>query len=261
MASKKAATKAATPAVQPAEAPKAPSGMDFLKAAIADKPVPGVVPQGLGPVSDPAIAGAVRKGKSSVVKLGLDPSIQEDAREAASLTSDIKKLTALFAVRQTKMRDYGAEKRKAYNKVFRTDVTTVDVPYTVEVPNDQDSATPGRETRFVQVVCQNRYSVSSESVLAAQDVVLGTWFDRLFLTERTKVLKPDAETLIRKILADNGIPEESMQKAMDLLFEEKTEVKTVEAYEALEQEAPEEIRAFLSQSVTRVAPSLKFPSE
>lgn len=257
MASKKA-TKA-TPAVttQP-EAPKAPSGMDFLKAAIADKPTPGVVPQGLGTISDPAIAGAVRKGKSSVVKLGLDPSILEDAREAASLTGEIKKLTALFSVRQAKMRDYGASKRKAYNRVYRTDITTVDVPYTVEVQDDQNSDTPGRETRFVQVVCANKYSVSDDPILAAKDTVLAGWFEKLFNTERTKVLKPDAETLIRKILSDNGIPEESMQKAMDLLFEEKTKVSTVEAFEALEQEAPEEVRTFLSQSVTRQQPSLKF---
>ena len=261
MASKKA-TKA-TPAVtvQP-EAPKGPSAMDMLKAAIADKPTPGVVPQGLGSsISDPAIAGATRKGKSSVVKLGVDPSILEDAREAASLTSEIKKLTALFSVRQAKMRDYGASKRKAYNKVYRTDITTVDVPYTVEVPNDQNSDTPGHETRFVQVVCANKYSVSDDPVLAAKDTVLAGWFEKLFSTEKTKVLKPDAETLIRKILSDNGIPEESMQKAMDLLFEEKTKVSTVEAFEAIEQEAPEEVRTFLAQSVTRQQPSLKFPQE
>lgn len=255
MVSKKA--KKAISAAQP-EAPKSPSGIDFLKAAIADKSAPGVVPQGLGPISDPAIAGAVRKGKSSVVKLGLDPSILEDAREAASLTGEIKKLTALFAVRQTKMRDYGSEKRKAYNKVYRTDITTVDVPYTVEVANDQNSDTPGRETRFIQVVCANKYSISEEPVLAAKDTVLAGWFEKLFNMEKTKVLKPDAEGLIRKILSDNGIPEENLEKAMDLLFEEKTKVSTVEAYEAVEQEAPAEIRTFLAQSVTRYQPQLKF---
>lgn len=259
MASKKA-TKA-TPATQP-EAPKAPSAMDALKAALTDKPATSV-PQGglLSSVSDPAIAGATRKGKSGVVKLGLDPKILENASEAASLAGEIKKLTALFSVRQSAMRDYGADKRKAYNKIFRTDATTVDVPYTVEVPKDENSDTPGRETRYVQVVCQNRYSVSKDPILAGKDTVLGPWFDKLFLTDKTKTLRPNAEELFRNILTENGILGENLEKAMQLLFEEKTEVKTVEAFEALEQEAPEAVRTFLSQSVTRVQPSLKFPAE
>lgn len=256
MASKKAAKQTTA-----TETPKPPTGIDFLKAAIADKPEQSV-PQGMGlSISDPAISGATRKGKSSVVRLGADPAVLEDAREAASLTREIKRLGALFSVRQTKLRDYGADKRKVYNKVYKTDITTVDVPYTVEVAADDDSPTPGRETRYVQVVCSNKYSVSAEPVLAAKDEALKGWFDKLFNTEEEKVLKPDAEVLIRKILADNGLPEESMQKAMDLLFEKKVKVSTVESYEALEQEAPETVRAFLAQSVTRQQPSLKFPGE
>jgi hypothetical protein len=257
MASKKA-TK--TPAAVQPEAPKAPSAMDMLKAALADRPTATSVPQGglLASVSDPAIAGATRKGKSGVVKLGMDPKVQEDASEAARIAGEIKALNALFSVRQSAMRDYGAEKRKAYNKIFRTDATTVDVPYTVEVAVDPNSDTPGRETRYVQVVCQNRYSVSAEPVLAGKETVLGGWFDKLFLTNKTKTLRPNAEELFRNILTDNGILGENLDKAMELLFEEKTEVKTVEAFETLEQEAPEAVRTFLSQSVTRVQPSLKF---
>jgi len=262
MASKKAtAVKTARAQAQAEEPAKGPSAIDLLKAAIADKPEQSV-PQGLGlSISDPAIAGATRKGKSGVVKLGADPAILEDAREAASLTAEIKRLTVMFSVRQTKVREYGTEKRKAYNKFYKTDVTTVDVPYVVEVPSDGDSATPGRETRFIQVVCSNKYSVAAEPVLAAKDEALKGWFDKLFNVETQKVLRPDAEVIIRKILADNGIPEESMQKALDLLFEEKKKVSTVEAYEAIEEGAPEEVRAFLAQSVTRQQPSLKFPDE
>ncbi len=247
--------------VVPAVEVKATPAMDALKAAISDKPSASSVPGSFVTTSDPAISGAVRKGKSGVVKLGADPKVLKDAAEAAGYFSEISKLSALFAVKQATLRDYGAEKRKAFNKLFKTDATTVEVPYTVGVPVDQNSQTPGRETRYVQICCTNRYSVAKEPILAGRTTVLGEWFGKLFNLEKTKTLRPNAEELFRNILTENGILGENLDKAMELLFEETETVKTVDAYEALEQEAPKEVRAFLAQSVARQNPSIKFPQE
>jgi len=266
MTTKSASSKKKTSAPAKQEAPPAqPSGLDMLRAAITT-PDPSAAPTSVPTnsalasyMADPAIAGATRKGKSGVVKLGFDPKIAKEAREAAQIAGQIKTLSALFKVSQASMREYGADKRRVYNKAYRTDVTTVDVPYTVEVPQDANSDTPGHETRYVQVVCQNKYSVQGEAVLSAKEE-LGGWFDKLFTVTETKSLRPNAEELFRKILIDQGIKDDNLEKAMDLLFETKKKVDTVEAYESLEQEAPQVVRTMVSQNVTRVEPSLKFPS-
>lgn len=243
-------------------APAKPSALAALKAAIApaaagSASVNTALASGL---TDPAIAGASRKGKSGAVQLGADAKILADASEAAKIMGEIKTLEALFATKQSILRDYGLEKRNAYNKVFRTDVTTVNVPYTVNVPSESESDTPGRETRYIQITCSNRYSVAGEPILKAKED-LGEWFGKLFNLEEAKVLRPNAEELFRGILEEQGIVGDALAKAMDALFETKQKVSTVEAYESLEQVAPEEIRSLLSQVVSRSAPSLKFPSE
>lgn len=256
---KKKSPPTTTPAV---ETQSKPSALAALKLLTADKPTGSVDvnPAFSGGISDPAIAGATRKGKSGAVQLGFDPKIQEAAKEAARITGEIKTLQAIFATKQTELRDYGAEKRTDYNRIFRADITTVNVPYVVNVPSDSDSDTPGRETRCVQVICSNKYSVAADSILKG-DEVLGEWKGKLFNIEETKVLKPDAEALFRGILQEQGIVDEALEKAMSILFEKKETVSTVEAYEALEQTAPQPIRDFLAQSVTRNKPGLKFPNE
>jgi len=259
MATKK--TKTAT-----AETPAPAFGaLAALKAAITDGP--SVVPTNsalTAEMRDPAIAGAVRKGKgkgSSVVTLGADPEILADAAEAADIRKQMDKLSTLFETKQSRLRDYGAEKRKVYNKLFHTDITTVEVPYTVEVPVNDESETPGRETRVVQVICSNKYSVAAEPVIKG-DEALGEWKEKLFTFEKTKVLRPNAEAIFRGILEEQcGLKDEALEKAMALLIEEQTKVSTVEAYESLEQTAPDQVRAFLSQTVTRQKPGLKFPNE
>ena len=254
-------TKKKTAAAEPTvTAPAKPSALAALKAAISDKPSGSIVSTiGLG-LSDPAIAGATRKGKSGAVLLGADPKILEDAAEAAKIVGEIKTHEALFKTKQSVLRDYGAEKRAAYNRAFRTDVTTVNVPYIVNVPSDSESATPGRETRHIQITCQNKYSVSQEPILKG-DEILGEYKAKLFNIDEEKVLKPASEDLFRGILEELGITGEKLEKSMEALFETKKKVTTVENYESLEKEAPEAIRAFLSQSVTRQQPSLRFLNE
>lgn len=259
MASKK---QSKTETKAPVAAPAGLSAIAALKAAVSEP----VVAAGAGSLaiaaemSDPAIAGASRKNKSSVVTLGADPKILSVASEAAEIKVQMAKLSALFQSKESALRDYGKDKRKAYNRLFRTDITTVSVPYSVEVPRSDDSPTPGRETRYVQVICSNKYSVAAEPVIKG-DEALGEWKAKLFNFETTKVLKPNAEEIIRNVLSESGIQGEALEKAMNLLLEEKTKVSTVEDYERLEQEAPETVRAFLAQTVTRQHPGLKFPNE
>ncbi len=260
MASKKQSKVTETTA--PAAAPSGLSAIAALKAAVSE-PVVSATAGSMAiaaEMSDPAIAGASRKNKSSVVTLGADPKILSVAAEAAEIRVQMAKLTTLFQSKESQLRDYGKEKRKAYNKLFRTDITTVSVPYSVEVPRTDDSATPGRETRYVQVICSNKYSVAAEPIIKG-DEALGEWKGKLFNFETTKVLKPNAEEIIRNVLSESGIQGEALDKAMNLLLEEKTKVSTVEDYERLEQDAPEPVRAFLAQTVTRQQPGLKFPNE
>ncbi len=245
--------------VQPTHAPG--SAIAALMSAISPKTTDSVVgAEYERKMRDPAIVGAVRKGKSSsVVTLGSDPSVSKDAKAIADIKSRMDDLAADFKVKQEVLRTYGSQKRELYNDVFRTDITTVNIPYSVEVPPADDSSTPGYETKFVQVTCANKYTVAKDPILEGRETVLGKWFDTLFVKDTKKVLRQNAEDLFRQILIDQGLVDDVLEKAMSALFEEEVSVATVEAYESLEKTAPDHVRQFLSQSVTRNQPSIKFP--
>jgi hypothetical protein len=238
------------------EAARKPSALETLKALSQKKPAAAGSPLA-AQTNDPAIAGAKRD--KNTVKLGFDPGIAEDALNAATLREALERAKADFEVCQARMRDYGRDKRKLYNDTFKADVTTVCVPYSVEVPGGGDGATPGRETRFVQVICTNKYSVAQETVINNKEN-LGDQYDRLFTEEVTKTLKPNAEALIRDLLGELGMHGDQLQSAMDTLFDEKVKVSARESYEQDVQRAPEDVRTLLEQAVTRVQPGLKFPN-
>jgi len=207
--------------------------------------------------NDPAIAGAQRN--KNTVTLGVDPAIEDAARECAELKSALDRAEAQFKVRQAELREYGASKRGKYNDTFKCNVTTVAVPFTVEVPSDEESATPGREKRVVQVICSNKYSVAADTVLGLEQD-LGDLFPKLFTKAEEKVLKPNAEDLIRNLLTELGISGDELETSMDALFETKTKVATTEGYEQEIKSAPEDVQSVLAQAVKRAAPGLKFPN-
>ena len=194
--------------------------------------------------TDPAIAGAKRD--KAVVKLGVDPEITEKAAEAASLKDLIDQHTHTFSLYQDSLREYGKDKRDIYNDTFKSDVATVAIPY-------EGSG----ETRYVQVVCSNRYSVQKSIILNNQQE-LGGWFSKLFNVETTKRLKPDNEALIRNLLGELGLVGEQLEVAMDSLFETEQKVSTVSDYEAVSKAVPESVKTILDQAVSRAAPGLKF---
>lgn len=237
---------------------KKPSALDALKALAAKKPAPTGASDAAVQIADPAIAGARRSKSKSTVLLGFDPSVAEDAATCAQLKRALADAEASFKVFQAKIRDYGKEKREAYNSAFKAGVTTVCVPYLSEVPHDPNSDTPGRETHHIQVICSNKYSVAQETVLANRET-LGEHYDRLFVEEETKKLRANAEELIRDLLAENGIQGEALETVMSTLVEKTTKVSTTEAYEQEVRKVPESLRAVLDQAVTRVEPGLKFP--
>jgi hypothetical protein len=127
----------------------------------------------------------------------------------------------------------------------------------VEVPECADSSTPGREQRVIQVVCTNKYSTSPEVLKFKED--LGATFNLLFIEERTQILKPNAEDLIRNLLTELGIQGEELETSMGALFEERVSVSTAAGYEQEEKKLPDETRSVLSQLVKRTNPSLRFP--
>lgn len=204
---------------------------------------------------DPAIAGAKRN--KNTVTLGLDPEFEATAKKCAKLNAALKTAQSLFEEVQGEVRDYGKNKRDVYNETFRCKVTTVNVPFTVDVPEDSESKTPGIETKFVQVICSNKYSVSIDTVLAMEED-LGELFPILFKKEEEKILKKNAEGLFRKILEDLGLPEDKVEASMGLLFEERVKVSTTEDYEDEHKKLDDNIRNILDQSVTRQKPGLKF---
>jgi hypothetical protein len=233
-----------------------PSALDAFRALGKKPTTPAgqILPPGL---TDPAIIGAKRD--KNTVKLGLDPVVTERAKYAADLAQILAEAEADFTMLQAEMRDYGRDKRTLYNDYFKAGVTTVCIPYTVEVPADAESATPGRETRYIQVVCTNRYSISQEMILNNQDK-FGDTFARLFEVNTTKTLKPNAEDLIRNLLTEAGMTPDEVNVAMESLLDTKTSIKTTAGYE-MESKAVTDtgLRAILEQAVTRVQPALKFP--
>ena len=214
-----------------------PSALDALKALSQKKPAPSAAIS--VQINDPAIAGATRgKGSSSVVTLGLDPAFALERAEQE------------FKVLQSEMRDYGASKRGLYNDTFKSNVTTVKVPYEVETPG-------GKELQYVSVICSNKYSVQKDIVLGNKEA-LGEAYPRLFVEETTKALKPNAEELIRGILKEVGLGPEEVETSMENLFETTTKVATTENYETEAKKLPDDLKTILGQAVTRAAPGLKF---
>lgn len=219
------------------------SALEALRALFGKK-APVEVP---APVSaqDPAIVGASRAG--NVVKLGVDPSVKDRAALAASLKLTLEKAEEEFSYLQAEIRTYGKEKRDAYNDTFKSSVTTVSVPYA-----------DGEDTKWIQVVCTNRYTVQKDVVLNNKDR-FGGHFDRLFNVETTKKLKPEGEILIKNLLSELGLAGQELTEAMGQLFDTEHKVTTKEDYETVSKEVTEEgLKTILSQAVTRAQPALKF---
>lgn len=226
------------------------SALDTLKKLSAKKAVDGTAASALTTqLQDPALAGAKRD--KNVVRLGFDPEIMDKAREAAELKAALEEAEARFAMVQTDMRAYGSKKRELYNDTFKADVTTVSVPYSVEVPGS-----PDHETRYVSVVCTNRYTVSADVVNHKE--ALGLAFARLFVEERSKTLKPNAEELIRGLLGELGMEGDDLENAMGTLFDDHVKVSASKDYEKEVKTVPDAVRVVLDQLVKRVSPSLKF---
>ena len=229
-------------------------GLEALRALAAKKPLSPTSPLAIQH-NDPAIAGAKRE--KNTVRLGFDPGIAEDAEYAASLKQALERAEADFTIAQAKMRDYGKSKRDLYNDTFKSNITTVCIPYTIEVPNDQNGNTPGRETKYIQCICSNKYSVQVETILNNKET-FGDTYDKLFNEETQKVLKPNADNLIRQVLVDCGMKAEELDLVMDSLFDVKVKVTTSENFESEAKKTPPDIQAILAQAVTRSQPGLKF---
>jgi hypothetical protein len=208
-------------------------------------------------VIDPAIDGATLH--NSVVRLGLDPKFTRVAARAVKLIAILKERQAMFAAVQGELRTYGKAKRDGYNALMRRDITTVSIPYLARVPKDPASETPGRELRYVQVICTSKYSVVKETVLAMEQE-LGDAFRKLFVKEEERVLKPDTLGLFKQILKDLGVPEGRIAPTMDVLFETNIRVLAHDDYETEHEKLPEKTRAILDQAVIRQQPSLRFPA-
>lgn len=203
-------------------------------------------------INDPAISGA--KLTKNTVKLGIDPSIMKVASHCAELKVALERAAEEFSLDQATMRDYGAAKRGIYNDVYKADVTTVCVPYEIQV---QEGETVRTEVKYVQVICSHKFSVQTEMVLANKERI-GPSYDRLFVEERTKSLKPNAEEVIKQVLTEVGLKGEELDNAMNNLFEEVVKVKASSTYEAEYRKLHDDAKVILDQAVTRSAPALKF---
>ena len=232
---------------QTAAAPKM-TALDALRNLGQKKPAPQS-PALSAQNADPAIAGAKRD--KNTVKLGFDPQFHERACYGAKLKAAMDRATSDFEIVQAELRDYGKGKRAVYNDAFKANVTTVCVPYPVEVPG-------GTETKYVQVICSNKFSVVKDMILNTEEA-LGDWTPRLFSKEVTKRLKPNAEELVRNLLSEMGLQGEELEASMGALFETDVRVSTREDFEQQAASAPPEVRAILDQAVTRSQPGLKFP--
>ena len=225
-----------------------PSALDALRGLSkkAAPPSAAIAAQ----VNDPAIAGAKRD--KNTVKLGFDPSIAQTAERAAKLKEALEQAEAEFKVDQAAMRDYGIGKRGLYNDTFKCEVTTVQVPYVIDVPG-------GTETKFVQVICSNKYSVQKDMVLGNRDLI-GPSFSRMFEESTTKSLKPNAEELIRNLLTEvAGLSGDELESTMNELFDTTVVVKATDKYESEYKSVSDDAKVVLDQAVTRAQPALKFP--
>jgi predicted transcriptional regulator len=160
------------------------------------------------------------------------------------MKNELEKAQAAFEAIQGEIRDYGKEKRSAFNDHFRTNVTTVAIPYGDE--------------KAVQVICANRYSVKKDLILNNQDA-LGPAFNDLFVVETTKKLRADGEQRLLALLLEVGLDAETSQQILDKLVDVEHTVKTVEDYEQKEKLVTNPgAREVLIQAVSRAAPALKF---
>jgi hypothetical protein len=225
-----------------------PSALDALR-GLAKKTAPATSALATQ-VNDPAIAGAKRD--KNTVKLGFDPAIAATAQRCAELREALARAEAEFTVDQAAMRDYGSTKRGLYGDAFKCDVTTVCVPYTVEVPG-------GHETKWVQVICSKKWSIQQDMVLANKDV-FGASYERMFVEETVKTVKPNAEELIRNLLTETaGLTGDDLEATMGQLFDTNTTVKARgENFEEESKKLPDAAKAVLDQACTRSQPALKF---
>lgn len=210
--------------------------------------------------NDPAIQGATQT--KNTVTLGLDPKFTRTAARAAKLNAVLRSAAEMFASIQVELRAYGKAKRDAYNERWLRDITTVNIPYYVKVPKDDDPAseTPGRRLEHVQVICTSRYTVIKDTVLRLERE-LGDAFQKLFVKGERKVLKGNVEGLVKQILKEVGVPDERIASTMAVLFETQVSVAATPDYEAEHKKLPEKTRLILDQAVVRQQPSLRFPDQ
>jgi len=219
-------------------------------------PVPEATPSSLSADgADPAIEGAQQN--KNTVTLGLDPAFMRVAARAAKLNSVLKSAAAMFTTAQGALRAYGKAKRDDYNSRWLRDVTTVNIPYYARVPKDPSSATPGRQLRYVQVICASRYSVIKDTVLKMEKE-LGDAFQKLFVKDEQQILKPGTEGLVKQILKEVGVPEERIAPTMSVLFDTDVSVSAHANYESEHKKLPEKTRLILDKVVVRQQPGLKF---
>lgn len=231
-----------------ADVQKAGSALSALK-ALSKKEKVDTDSKFASTVNDVAVAGAKRE--KTTVKLGFDPDFAPVAKLGAAAKSALDRATSEFEGYQSQLRDYGWQKRCLWNETMRADDTTVAIPYEVETPT-------GLEKQWVQVVSVNKYSVRAESVLALKPD-LGDSYDRLFVEERVKVLKPNCEEIVRGLLGELGMNGDELETAMSSLFEEKVKVNTAKAYEKEVKLVSPALQQVLEQACTRSQPALRFP--
>lgn len=201
-------------------------------------------------VNDVAVAGAKRE--KTTVKLGFDPDFAPVAKHAAAAKSALDRAEAEYAGYQAQVREYGWNKRCLWNETMRADDTTVAIPYEMETPT-------GVEKQWVQVICTNKFSTRAETVLALKPD-LGDSYDRLFVEERVKVLKPNCEEIVRGLLGELGMNGDELETAMSSLFEEKVKVNTTKAYEKEVKLVSPALQQILDTAVSRSSPAVKFNS-
>ncbi|MGW8179788.1 MAG: hypothetical protein ACWGQW_13670 [bacterium] len=206
-------------------------------------------------IDDPAIANATRK--RNTVTLGRDPAIEEEARLCAQLHQAMQEAKSRFEVSKSTLRQYGSEKRVKYNEAFKCDVITLNVPFTEEIPAWDGSDEKIKTQRLIQVVCTNKYSVNDEVLEFEKE--LGEAFPRLFDKREEKVLKPNAEELIRNVFTELGIQGEDLENTIGVLFEDRITVKATKDYEKEEKRVPQEMQEILAQMVKRQEPGIKVP--
>lgn len=235
----------------PVPAPTGPSALETLLALSTNSPPPKGSATIVQSLSDPALQGATKKG--SVVQLGLDPEFTPRAKHCADLNEALKNAETAFSVLQTELRDYGAEKRERYNDLFNADAITVCVPYEVDSPGQPN----GKEKKFVQVICTNKYSVQQDVIKGSKEA-LGEHYDRLFEETTTRTLKPNAEELLRNLFLELKVPADRVDATLDSLRDVNVSVKTKADYEKQSKHVPEAVKTILDQGVKRQQPGLKF---